>query len=64
MKLRASLTQSGDGIKGVVEFGNDQAFNLEAVLIIIERISETSEVSVEDILGDLWRINKLSKGQK
>lgn len=57
MKFRASLTQHNDEIKGVVECGNDPAFNLEALTIVVERIAATHEVGVVTLLEDVWRIH-------
>lgn len=57
MKFRASLTQHNDEIKGVVECGNDPAFNLEALTIVVERIAATHEVDVVALLEDVWRIH-------
>ena len=39
MKLRVSLTQQGEDIKGVVELPGDPAFILEALYLIIERFA-------------------------
>ena len=56
MKFRASLTQHSDEIKGVVECGNDPAFNLEALTIVVEHIAATHEVDVVTVLEDVWNI--------
>lgn len=57
MKLRVSLTQQGDEIKGTVENGADPAFNLEAILLIIERVAETHKVPVSEVIQDLWKLH-------
>lgn len=57
MKLRASLTQQGDEIKGTVECGADPAFNLEAILLIIERVAETHKMPVSEVIQDLWKLH-------
>lgn len=57
MKLRASLTQQRDEIKGTVECGADPAFNLEAILLIIERVAAVHQVDAKTVIQDLWRLN-------
>lgn len=56
-KLRATLTQRGDEIKGTVECGADPAFNLEAVLLIIERVAAVHQVDTKTVIQDLWKLN-------
>jgi hypothetical protein len=56
MKLRASLTQQSDEIKGVIDMGNDPAFNLEALLLIVERVAENHKVPLSQVIQDLWRL--------
>lgn len=57
MKLRATLTQQGDEIKGTIECGADPAFNLEAVLLIIERVAAVHQVDTRTMIQDLWKLN-------
>ena len=54
MKFRASLTQQRDEIKGTIEMGCDPAFNLEALLLISERVAETHNVPLSQVIQDLW----------
>lgn len=56
MKFRASLTQQRDEIKGTIEMGSDPSFNLEALLLIVERVAETHKVSMSQVIEDLWRL--------
>ena len=57
MKLRVSLTQRGDEIKGTVECGADPAFNLEALLLVIDRVAVVHEVDTRTVIQDLWKLN-------
>ena len=56
MKFRATLTQQRDEIKGTVELGADPAFNLEAVLLVVEHVATTHQVTVKDVLTDVWKV--------
>lgn len=63
MKLRATLTEQRGEIKGTVECGPDPAFNLEAVLLIIERVAETHKVPVSEVIQDVWLIYLKGSGK-
>lgn len=59
MKMRCSLSQRGDEIRGVIELpANDPGFVLEGLLMMVQRFSETSGVSVYQILCDLNALNQ------
>lgn len=62
MKMRASLTQRGDEIKGTIELGCDPAFNLEALYLVVDRVATTHKVPVDQVLKDLWLIMLKEKG--
>ena len=54
MKLRISLTQDKADIKGTIELARDPAFVLEALALIVETVAQRSEVSVKEVLEDVW----------
>lgn len=56
MKFKTSLVQRKDEIKGTVEISSDPVFNMEALLLIVESVAGTHEVSVKDVLQDVWNI--------
>ena len=56
MKFKTSLVQRKDEIKGKVEISSDPVFNMEALLLIVESVADTHEVSVKDVLQDVWNI--------
>lgn len=59
MKFRASFSSIKDEFKGTVELpANDPALALECTVAIIERISDQYDVSVDDVIRDLWRMTR------
>lgn len=56
MKLRVSLTQQGDDIKGTVALPGDPAFVLEAIVLIIERTAQQFEVPADAVVRDLYSL--------
>lgn len=56
MKFKTSLIQRKDEIKGKVDISSDPVFNMEALLLIVESVAATHEVTVKDVLTDVWRI--------
>ena len=58
MKLRISLTQPHDEIKGTIELPGDAPFVLDALAMIIERVAVQFEVTPEEVVRDLYSIVK------
>lgn len=54
-KLRISYTETKNGeLKGGVEMSADAGFVLEALANVLKITAETYEVSLEQLLKDLW----------
>lgn len=60
-KLRITLTERGDEIRGTVELPSDPAFTLEALALVIETFSKRSGVEPREILCDIQRT--ITKGK-
>ena len=56
MKMRISLTQKGDDIKGKIELPADPAFVLEGLTVAIEAFANQSGVPVKEVLEDVWTV--------
>lgn len=55
-KMRVSLSQRGDEIRGTVELPADPAFVLEGFAMAIERFATQSGVTAGDVVRDLYSI--------
>lgn len=55
-KLRISLTQQNDDIKGTVELPGDPAFVLECLALTIEQVAKQFEVKPSAVVSDLYSI--------
>lgn len=55
-KLRISLTQKGDEIKGTVELPGDPLFVLEALSVAIEAMAKKFEVTPDAVVRDLYSV--------
>lgn len=56
MKMRISLTQKNDDIKGTVELPGDPAFVLECLALAIEQVAKQFEVTPSAVVSDLYSI--------
>ena len=56
MKLRVSLTQQRDEIKGTIELPGDPAFVLEALALVVEQTAQQFEVSPDQVVRDLYSL--------
>lgn len=56
MKMRVSLTQQNDDIKGTVELPGDPAFVLECLALTIEQVAKQFEVTPSAVVSDLYSI--------
>lgn len=55
-KLRISLTQKGDEIKGTVELPGDPLFVLEALSLVVEAFGKQHNVSPDAVVRDLYSV--------
>lgn len=56
MKMRITLTQQHDEIKGTIETPGDPAFVLDCLALIIEHAAEKFEVTPDAVVRDLYSI--------
>lgn len=56
MKMRVSLTQQNDDIKGTVELPGDPAFVLECLALTIEQVAKQFDVTPNEVVNDLYSI--------
>ena len=55
-KMRVSLSQRGDEIRGTVELPADPAFVLEGLQLVIERFAQSSGVAPDAVVRDLYSL--------
>lgn len=55
-KMRISLTQQRDEIKGTIETPGDAAFVLECLALAIEHVATKFEVTPSAVVNDLYSI--------
>lgn len=55
-KMRISLTERGDEIRGTIELPGDPAFVLEGLAMAVERFAQQSGVSEREIIEDVYRV--------
>ena len=55
-KLRISLSQKNDEIKGTIETPGDPAFVLECLALAIEHVADKFDVSPNAVVNDLYSI--------
>jgi len=56
MKMRISLSQQGDEVKGTVELPADPAFILEGLATVIEAFAHQAGVTPDAVVRDLYSI--------
>lgn len=56
MKLRITLTQLRDEIKGTIETPGDAAFVLDCLALVIEHTAAKFEVTPDVVVRDLYSI--------
>lgn len=55
-KMRVSISQQGDELKGVVELPGDPAFVLEGLALIIGRVAAQFDVPPDAVVRDLYSL--------
>lgn len=55
-RIRISLSQQADEIKGTIELPGDPSFTLEALQIVIERVSVQYCVPADAVVRDLYSL--------
>lgn len=55
-KMRVSLAQRGDEIRGTVELCTDGVFVLEGLAMIVEQFARQHNVSPEEVVRDLYSV--------
>lgn len=55
-RMRVSLSQRGDEIRGTVELPGDPAFVLEGLALVVERFAQQSGVTAGGVVRDLYSI--------
>lgn len=56
MKMRVSLSQRGDEIRGTVELPADPAFVLDGLALVVERVAAQYKVTEAEVVQDLYAI--------
>lgn len=55
-KMRVSLVQRGDEIRGTVELCTDGVFVLEGLAMVVEQFARQHNVSPEEVVRDLYSV--------
>ena len=55
-KMRVSLVQRGDEIRGTVELCTDGVFVLEGLAMVVEQFAIQHNVSSEEVARDLYSV--------
>ena len=55
-KMRVSLVQRGDEIRGTVELCTDGVFVLEGLSMVVEQFARQHNVSPEEVVRDLYSV--------
>ena len=56
MKMRITITQQRDEIKGTIETPGDPAFVLDCLALIVEHMAAKFEVTSDAVVRDLYSI--------
>lgn len=58
LKLRISLSQPRDEIKGTIELPRDGAFVLECLDMVVRQFAQIQGLSPSEVAADLYRLSK------
>jgi hypothetical protein len=57
-KIRITLTEEGDDIKGTINVEATTGFTLDALAATVEALADHYKVSVDDVMQDIYAIAK------